>query len=445
MAILCETWRINMASSQDNEKKEYSFINEQIVPKKQKKAKKIILSISSTIGLAILFGFISSLVFAISGSYFDEKIGEEVNKKEILFPSGSPEGEEQVVQVTPTPEPTATPEPEVTIVENVKELELKDYERLYSLISETASQLDNSIVTIYSVNNSGVDWFNNPYETINSTYGMILANNNQDILILTNSSRIKGAKELRIKFNDDTIAVGTLYNQDTDTGLAVVSVSVDLLEQSTLDIIKEAELGESSQLLPGTPIIALGSPNGYVYSMELGIVSGKEHEMYIPDYKLDIFPTDLSNNENGEGFVINLSGKVVGILTHNFDNELSENITTFIGISKLKPIIRKLVNQTYLIQFGVIASDIPDYIMEKLGVENGIYVTGIVANSPAYEGKLQVGDVILSIDKEKVVSVYRFYDILSKYKVKDEVEVELVRTTGEASQRLTFQVVLGRK
>lgn len=434
-----------MASSQDNEKKEYSFINEQIVPKKQKKAKKIILSISSTIGLAILFGFISSLVFAISGSYFDEKIGEEVNKKEILFPSGSPEGEEQVVQVTPTPEPTATPEPEVTIVENVKELELKDYERLYSLISETASQLDNSIVTIYSVNNSGVDWFNNPYETINSTYGMILANNNQDILILTNSSRIKGAKELRIKFNDDTIAVGTLYNQDTDTGLAVVSVSIDLLEQSTLDIIKEAELGESSQLLPGTPIIALGSPNGYVYSMELGIVSGKEHEMYIPDYKLDIFPTDLSNNENGEGFVINLSGKVVGILTHNFDNELSENITTFIGISKLKPIIRKLVNQTYLIQFGVIASDIPDYIMEKLGVENGIYVTGIVANSPAYEGKLQVGDVILSIDKEKVVSVYRFYDILSKYKVKDEVEVELVRTTGEASQRLTFQVVLGRK
>lgn len=434
-----------MASSQDNEKKEYSFINEQIVPKKQKKAKKIILSISSTIGLAILFGFISSLVFAISGSYFDEKIGEEVNKKEILFPSGSPEGEEQVVQVTPTPEPTATPEPEVTIVENVKELELKDYERLYSLISETASQLDNSIVTIYSVNNSGVDWFNNPYETINSTYGMILANNNQDILILTNSSRIKGAKELRIKFNDDTIAVGTLYNQDTDTGLAVVSVSVDLLEQSTLDIIKEAELGESNQLLPGTPIIALGSPNGYVYSMELGIVSGKEHEMYIPDYKLDIFPTDLSNNENGEGFVINLSGKVVGILTHNFDNELSENITTFIGISKLKPIIRKLVNQTYLIQFGVIASDIPDYIMEKLGVENGIYVTGIVANSPAYEGKLQVGDVILSIDKEKVVSVYRFYDILSKYKVKDEVEVELVRTTGEASQRLTFQVVLGRK
>lgn len=434
-----------MASSQDNEKKEYSFINEQIVPKKQKKAKKIILSISSTIGLAILFGFISSLVFAISGSYFDEKIGEEVNKKEILFPSGSPEGEEQVVQVTPTPEPTATPEPEVTIVENVKELELKDYERLYSLISETASQLDNSIVTIYSVNNSGVDWFNNPYETINSTYGMILANNNQDILILTNSSRIKGAKELRIKFNNDTIAVGTLYNQDTDTGLAVVSVSVDLLEQSTLDIIKEAELGESSQLLPGTPIIALGSPNGYVYSMELGIVSGKEHEMYIPDYKLDIFPTDLSNNENGEGFVINLSGKVVGILTHNFDNELSENITTFIGISKLKPIIRKLVNQTYLIQFGVIASDIPDYIMEKLGVENGIYVTGIVANSPAYEGKLQVGDVILSIDKEKVVSVYRFYDILSKYKVKDEVEVELVRTTGEASQRLTFQVVLGRK
>lgn len=418
----------------------FAFIKEEIVPKKKGKVKRLCIIIGGTIGLAVLFGLISSFIFYVSGSYFDKKLKDNEDKKQIVFPT------ETATETSKQKEKNkATPTPEVKVETNVVVMEanLKDYAKMYSLLAETANMINKSIVTVYSVNKN-VDLFNNPYETSDATYGIIVGNNNKELLILTSRDKIKDAKNIRIKFINQSVVDTKVYAQDKDTGLSILSVPISKVSESTMKQIEIADLGESFSMHPGTPIIALGSPNGYVYSMSLGIISGKSHEVYIPDYKIDLFTTDIEYNQNGEGVIIDLNGKVTGIITHKFADELNENLHTVIGISKLKRIIEELVNGKERVYFGVKSSDIPLDMEKKLDVDNGIYVTAVVANSPAYDAGIQIGDVITTVEEESISSVTDFYDIITEYQVKDILEVKVVRTSRD-NKEFTLEVTLDEK
>lgn len=413
-----------------------AFIQEQIVPKKRSKTKRFFGYVLSVSILAIVFGIVGSFVFTIMGSHFKKMLGKE--DKDIIVLSESPT---PTAKAEPAPSPTKEPEkkkeePEAITIDRIKEA--------YHLLTNEAKEYNRFIVTVSGVVN-GVDWFDNPSEHAAAACGIIIADNEDSLFILTTNDRIKDASSIRISFIDERKAEASLYGTDKETNLAVLAVQKDELKKETLEQIQIAELGESYYVSEGIPVFSLGSPNGYMYSIEFGMISGGLIEEYVTDNKIELFNTNMNDNPNGEGVIVNLDGKVLGIITHNYDKGLNSNLCTAIGISRLRPIIERMINQEQQAYFGVVANDIPEENKKKLEVEEGIYITDVKSNSPALEAGLKSGDIIVEVNGEEMTSVLYFNSMLTELKPKEKVKVTVIRTSLVESKKINTEVTLGKR
>lgn len=415
------------------EKENFSFIEEKIIEHKRPKSK-FQNSLEKTVIFAVVFGVVGSFVFSVSGVFFEN-----------LFQSGNNGQMISFAEKTIEPEITATPVPEKEQEEHKDRLPtITDFEKMYTLLGANIEEWNASIVGVSKVM-EGADSFHNPLENEDFSYGAVIANNEKYLLILTNRNRIKGEEQVEVAFQDGTIVKGKIYGSDSATNLAIVAASLEKIPKKTLRQIKIMKLGTSDNLTIGTPLLALGSPNGYLYSSELGFLSAACREKSIVDYKVETFYTNMTHYKNGEGIVTNLRGELIGVITHDFSSAEEEQVHTFLGITKLKPMIENLVNKIEQTYTGVIASDITEKYRKKLEVTFGIYVTEVVSDSPAYDAGLQVGDVITEIEGQIVSSVSVYYNILSGYNAKDTVSVKVVRgTTGQKNEK-TFDVVLEKR
>ena len=446
--------------SDDNSNKDdkgFSFIQEQIASKKKHKFKRMLHSVAWTIMLAFIFGFVARLAFYVSEPTFIKILGKQPDKKTVEFPTLTPEedntidknstdaseDENGIDDKQPDKNPVNT-QPQTVIIETVVKADVKDLANIYSEIRSIANEVDKSLVTVTNISNS-VDWFNNEYEATETTTGLVVANNGADLLMLVNLDKIEDAKNIWVTFSNGFQIEAKMQTYDRDLNLAVIAVSLEDIPKLNLNYIEPATLGESYSLVIGTPIIALGCPNGYVGSMEVGIISSKEFSLYITDNKIDMFNTDINYNENGDGVIVNLSGEVIGIITYKLKDEQNQQVNTVIGISRIKEIIESLVNNTDRIYFGIKGADMTEAALNKAEIGNGICVTEVEADSPALEAGLKSGDIILAVNDTLFNSVNTFYNLLTVYEPKDEVKITIQRSVKGTNKNMDIIVILGKK
>ncbi len=416
-----------------SEKDNHPFIKEQIVPNKKNKRKKLFHSLETAALCAIVFGIIGSLVFTLSRPYFEMVFGN-YSHDPVSFTE-----ETSQPSATPSPPPSETPAPEPVEVE-FPEMDTKQIEEFYDLLTETAESFNRSVVTVSGVV-KGVDWFDNPSELEAATCGLIIAKTEKSLFILSAFDRISDANNIRITFPNKKTVEAQLNSHDKETNLAVLSVPLSDLPSSLRKSLEPVELGDSFYAHPGTPVLALGSPNGMIYSMDFGIVSSYTTDHYITDNKLELFRTSMVASENGEGAIVDLNGRILGIITQNKETEFC----TAIGITRLKSIIERLVNNESTALLGIIANDIPLEYKESISVENGIYVSNVNNNSPALDAGLKSGDVILKIDDYKITSVAMFNNLITSHLPKDTLTLSIFRTSKADDKEMKITVTLGKK
>ncbi len=440
---------------------EYLFIQEQISSKRRSRKVHMLMSLLWTIILACVFAVVAGVVFYLSNPFIVKLLGEGRDKKTVEFPTLTPgAGENTGAAATPTPTPTAqangqgskdnsgkepSKKPGTVYVETHVAANIKDLNNIYYEIREIASGVNSSIVDI-TYTSSKADGLNEneKYDVTQDTTGIILANNSVDLLVLVTFDKIKDAKSIRLQINDELSVKSHIQDYDKDLNLAVLAVSLEDIPDSFEAGLKPAELGESYSLLVGSPIIALGSPNGYVGSMELGIISGTDYGFYITDNKVDLFTTDISTNENSDGIIINMSGDVIGIITNKLKDEDNGNVSTVIGISKIKKTIEAMVNQKERSYFGIKCMDMSKQDLANANLENAIYVTEVESNSPALKAGLQIGDMITAVNTTPINSVSTFNNTITALKPKDTVEVTIKRIIKDKDKEMKLSVVLGK-
>ena len=430
------------------EKKKKEFIQEQIVPERNNRMKKMLKTAVAVVFFAIIFGVVASYTISVALPYFEEvkdkNDGNDVSleKGEAGTDGSETEDEDSVgtgedesgLEVVELPDPV--------IVE--KELTLERIEEAYDLIRKTVKQYNNAIVVVSGLM-QGVDWFDNPSKMEEAAFGVILAEDAERLYILTSYDSVQNAESFQITFTDNTIIEAKLRGTDKETNLAVLSVAKRELADETMEKILVAKLGDSYSLIEGTFVMALGSPNGYLYSMDMGVIAGQKRDYAVLDGKLELFHTTMGYYGAGEGVVVDIDGRVVGVITHAYDGENNSEINTMIGISRLKLIIEKMINKQPMVQFGIIANDIPESNQEKLGVENGIYVTEVRSNSPALETGIRAGDIIVEVDGTRVSSVINLGNILAKYQPGEVVPVKYVRSSSTNTAEREVTVTLGTR
>ncbi|WP_281532499.1 S1C family serine protease [Anaerocolumna aminovalerica] len=466
-----------MSDEYNNKDNNFSFIQEQITSKKKSRWKRMLLSLVWTIVLGCIFGVIAGVAFCISVPKLNGFLNVNKDKKTVEFPTMSPDdehknntnpdsgglteenkentegnngqdpGNENSTEGENTNEGTAGEQahnPETVVIEKFIPATIEDYSNIYAELRSIANHANRSMVTVTSVS-KGLDWFKNEYEAIKVTSGVIVADNGAELLILVSLDKIKEANSIKVTFFNSIEAEGALKSYDTDLNIAAIGVKLkDIPEQNRKDI-KPAKLGESFALVVGTPIIALGNPNGYVGSMELGAITSKGNSAYITDNKIELFNTDINDNKNGEGVIINLKGEVIGIITQVLKDEVNENVNTAIGISRMKKIIESLVNNQNRVYFGIKGIDMTADALEKAGIVSGISVTEVEPESPALEAGLKSGDIILTVNETPISSMNSFYNIISLYEPKAPIHITVKRGTKNEAKDLTLDVVLEKK
>lgn len=442
-----------------NEDKGFSFIQEQIVSRKKNKYKRLVFSFFWTILLASVFGLVAGIVFYISGPSIRLILGKDQDKTTVEFPSEDPEDDtnnsnssttdsssvsdsEDSNDITSNVENEEKAEP--VIIENTIKADISDLENIYSELRSIANTANKSMVTVTSTVN-GVDWFQNKFETTKQTTGIILADNQLDLLILVSLDQVKDAKDIQVTFYNSIKANGRLQDYDSDLNLAVIAVSIEDIPQYDSSIIKPITLGESYSLIIGSPIIALGSPNGYTGSMEFGTITSKGTSAYISDNIIDLFNTDITDNENSRGVIINLKGEVIGIITQSLKDKKNSDVNTVMGISRIKATIASMVNNKERAYFGIKGIDMTKESLKAAGIENGISITEVEADSPALEAGIQSGDIITSVNGSEISSMKTFYGIISSYNPKDELEITVLRSIKNDNKEKKKKVVLGSR
>ncbi len=428
-----------MEDNQQNQ--DIEFIKEK-VKERPLNRKKLMRRTLLTASMAVIFGLIACFTFLVLEPVFsnllypeeepqqvelkEENIAEEIGPEDMLL--------EEETQEESQPQ---------TVVEKV-ELEMSDFQRLYrtmyALGQEVAKQ---SLVTVTGVS-SDVDWFNNPYENQGRTAGLIVADNGQELLILSDSSVLEGAETMEVTFSDGAKAKAELKSQDEETGLAVVAVKLSEMEEGTRESVKAAVLGGSGSSLLATPVLALGRPAGTSGSVIFGMVTSTDQRLNLEDHNLQMLTTDMVGKNNSSGILINLSRQVVGILlpgAGDGEGEDDSRLLTAYGITDLLPIIRKLSNGQQIAHLGIRGTDVPAEVNGENGVPLGAYVAEIRMDSPAMRAGIQSGDVITKLGTSEIESFSDYQDALMELSPNSGVTVTLMRQGQAEYQEMTLEVM----
>jgi len=427
----------------------FEFIKEQVIEKKRKKIRKRLFPLLMTIVLAILFGMIAAVTFVVAEPRLYKLLHkEEDNKTSVTFPTKYQEENSQGVPSTGnnsnTEESESVREPDMVILEQYIDADIKDYVSMYDDIKKVAHEINKSLVDVSSTISSK-DWFGATVERTINTTGVVIANDNGELLILISLDRVKDASSIKVQFSATDTVNAVLYDYETELNLAVIAVSIEDIPQIYRNSIKRATLGESYTITIGSPVIALGSPNGHPDSMGIGIISNCNNYVYITDNKLDLFNTNLENNENSDGIIVNLDGEVVGVITRTLKDEISEDLSTALGISKIKPTIERMANKQPRNYVGVNAEDITEAAKKEHEISNGIYVNEVEKNSPAFNAGITSGDIILEVNEKKILSTNNFNNTIANYQPGEEVTIKIKRTIGSAEKELELPVVIQKK
>lgn len=289
-------------------------------------------------------------------------------------------------------------------------------------VSTVVENVMPSIVAINSViTSTTTDMFGREYseDAEGSGSGIIIGQNDSELLIATNNHVVEDAKSVEIVFNDDTKAEASIKGTSPGNDLAVVSVNLEDLQESTLNSIKVATLGDSSSLKLGDMAIAIGNALGYGQSVTVGYISALDREVTVDDVTLEVLQTDAAINPgNSGGALLNSKGEVIGINSVKYVDDSVESVGYAIPISDAIPIINELMNRTTLTDsekayLGIAGKDVTEAYSQMFNMPVGVYVNEIQANSPAEAAGLKVGDIIVSVNNMKVETMTDLQDVLS--------------------------------
>lgn len=323
--------------------------------------------------------------------------------------------------------------------------------------------------SVVSITNKGVQeirsWFGTyQQETSGSGSGIIIGENNTELLIVTNYHVVADSTELSVYFSFDeseeeqNVVSAKIKGYDSQKDLAVISVKLSDIPTETKEKISIATVGDSSQLKVGEQVVAIGNALGYGQSVTTGIVSALDREVSVSGNNGEIITNKLIQTDaainpgNSGGALINMRGEVIGINSVKLASQEVEGMGYAIPITAVEEIIGDLMNKETR---DKVASEKAGYLgIECLSVTSeaaqmydmpvGVYVKNVLEGSAAEKAGLKAGDVIIKLDGSSVASDTELIEALSYYEAGETVEI-VAKTRESGYQEKQFTVTLGSR
>lgn len=332
-------------------------------------------------------------------------------------------------------------------------------------VAEVAKNAMPSVVTISTMSVEEMRNFfggTQQYEVQGAGTGVIVGENDTELLIATNNHVIEGAASLSVGFIDEESVEAEVKGTDVNNDLAVVSVKLSDIPADTMNQIKIATVGDSDQLQLGDQVVAIGNALGYGQSVTSGYVSALNRDLTLTDQSgttinsTGLIQTDAAINEgNSGGALLNMKGELIGINEAKSSSTSTgatvDNIGFAIPIDKAEESLQQLMNlktrervdasqASYL---GIRGSDVSYEASEMYEIPTGVVISEVVENGPADQAGVKSGDVLTELDGHSISNMSQLQDVLEYYAAGETVDIDVQRADNGEYQAQTLSITLG--
>ena len=408
-------------------------------PQKEKKPRKKMPKAVEVTGLALLFGVVSSATFLTSNIIGGKILGLDDSSRNTSSSTKSVNSNASLSQTSSV------------------------------VTSDVSDIVDRVMPSIVSITNMRVEevrsFFGGVTEQTSESAGtgIIISQNDSELLIVTNNHVVEGSNTLTVTFEDETSVEANIKGTNAEYDVAVIAVPLESIPDETMDVISVATLGDSTALKVGEPAIAIGNALGYGQSVTTGVISALNRSVSETDSQTGqtvessakLIQTDAAINPgNSGGALVNASGEVIGINSSKLIGETVEGVGYAIPISDVSDLIQELMNQETKTKvdeadqgvIGITGMDVPAEYSEQLNMPNGVYVTEVSPNGGAAAAGMTRGCIITAINGTSVDSMSALQEQLQYYAKGETVTltIQVPQTNGEYAEQ-SVEVTLGAK
>ena len=392
-----------------------------------KTEKKKFPKVIGVIGLAIIFGLVASLTFQAGNLLAGKILGTTDSAK--------------------TPKQTTT----------VNNTQLSKSSS--TVTSDVSDIVDSAMPSVVSITNMSVQEVQSFFggvqqqESQSCGSGIIIGQNDTELLIVTNNHVVEGSQTLTVSFIDEESVEANIKGTDSTKDLAVVAVPLDSIKDETMDQIAVAQMGDSDSLKVGEPVVAIGNALGYGQSVTTGIVSAKDRDIQMEGFDSKLIQTDAAINPgNSGGALLNINGEVIGINTVKVNANAVEGMGYAIPISDASEVITTLMNRETRTKvseaergyLGIQGVDVSSDHAKMYNMPMGVYISEIVKGGGAEKAGLEKYMIITGLDGISIDSMTTLKEQLQYYKAGEEVEVTVqVLGSDKEYKEKTVTVTLG--
>ncbi len=294
---------------------------------------------------------------------------------------------------------------------------------------------------------------NNQYEEqTGAGSGIIIGQNDTELLVVTNNHVVEGADSLQVQFIDGETVDAAIKGTDSEKDLAVVAVKLSDIKKSTLEQIKVATLGDSDKLEVGEGTIAIGNALGYGQSVTTGVVSALNREVQYENRTMKLIQTNAAINPgNSGGALLNSKGEVIGINAAKYSSSSVEGMGFAIPVSSVKDVIENLMNKETLTKvdsdkkgyLNIYGRDVTSTLSETYSVPTGVYVIEVIEGGAADKAGIEKSNVITKINGKSVSSMEDLQRKLEYYEKGTEVTLTIQYAKGNEYKEKEVKVTLG--
>lgn len=330
-----------------------------------------------------------------------------------------------------------------------------------ALAMDVSSIVEKAMPSVVAINNTTLyesnNWFGQTqtYEVPSSGSGIIIGQNDEELLIVTNNHVVADSNEMSVIFIDETPVNAVLKGGDPDSDLAVIAVPLKDIPEATLSQITVAAMGDSDSLKVGQGVIAIGNALGYGQSVTVGYVSALNRDVQTEgDTTRNLLQTDAAINPgNSGGALLNMQGEVVGINAAKYSSTEVEGMGYAIPISKVQDIINSLmsrktrseVDQSRAGYLGIQGQNIDNETATMLDMPTGIFVYKIIEGGAASKTDLREKDIIVKFDDQTVKTMVSLQEMLKYYEAGETVNLTVKSLENGTYVERIVPVTLGTK
>lgn len=330
-----------------------------------------------------------------------------------------------------------------------------------STVTDVSSIAEKAMPSLVAINDTMTveqnNFFGMPqtYQAQSSGSGIIVGQNDTELLIATNNHVVSGATDMKVTFTDSTQVAAAVKGTDSATDLAIIAVKLSDIPSDTMSKIKVATLGNSDNVKVGQQVIAIGNALGYGQSLTVGYISALDREITDENgIQHTYIQTDAAINPgNSGGALLDLNGNVIGINAAKNASTEVEGMGFAIPISKAQEILnnlmtkktREAVDESAQGYLGIQGTNIDANASKEYGMPVGIYVYKIVEGGAAANSDLKEKDIITKFDGQSVTNMEELKQMLTYYEGGSTVSLTVQSLVNGSYVEHEVQITLGTK